>query len=80
MAFALSVLPIKGRSPESFEALEINFGLKDYFNRRIIIETGIKYKNKNEFYQNWLLNADSTVKITFRIKIDLKGLEIPPIP
>jgi hypothetical protein len=41
------------RSWWSFQALEINFGHKDCFNRRITIEIGTMYKNKNEFHRDW---------------------------
>jgi hypothetical protein len=37
--------------PGSSQDLKINFGLKGCFNRRITIEIGIKYKNKNEFHR-----------------------------
>jgi hypothetical protein len=64
----------------SFQILEINFDLKNYFNRQINIEIEIKYKNKNEFHQNWLLNADPTVETILETKINFKGLETPPVP
>jgi hypothetical protein len=39
-------------SRESFQALGINFDLKDYFNHWITIEIGTKYKNKNELHRD----------------------------